>query len=450
MLYGSYFLFRITFSKVDSQDISEVYNQFFSTEKFNQNKVAGNKIIINLESAPISNNLNEIKNITYSGNEAISEIKTHLESPQIHSSCDNRIRNSFSVLQAERGPRAFSFFSINNEITSKVKYELEEFYFKLIVKEKSFIVLNVIIWVYLLSFLLWIQGVRRLKPNEDALSQTELKSFFNDSNFLKLNSSRDANDLLDYDSSEAFSTIFDLKLCVVFEFARRFFQYFTTFMCFLRLFTLCINIFVSVVHHVKFRREYIESLVNMFAINSSLSFDPNKCFKQINFKQVQLIYTTKNLYKFRNSAKNDFQSKQTKCHYDHTHFLRYYVKMIFFYSMLKAPCLLNESVKIWKDFLKEIFPTRDAKNRLSTISFNESQSDFSSDEKNLNQNRTFLIESKEILEILNNFNNDQLENASDNSFFHFSEILAHSTKLIIYFIFFYHLSVFFKYKHLRK
>ncbi len=268
MLYGSYILFRITFSKVDSQDISDVYNQFFSNEKNDQNKVVENKIIINLKSAPINDNLSEIKIITNSENETISEKKTHFESPQVQSSCDNRIRNSFSVLQAEKRARAFSFFAINNEMTSKIKYELEEFYFKLIVKEKSFIVINVIIWVYLLSFLLWIQGVRRLKTTDNVLSQTELKNFFNDTIFLKLNSSRDTIDLLDYDSSEAFSTIFDLKLCVVFEFARRFFQYFTTFMCFLRLFTLGINIFVSVVHHIKFRREYFESLKNMFVRNS--------------------------------------------------------------------------------------------------------------------------------------------------------------------------------------
>lgn len=179
-----------------------------------------------------------------------------------------------------------SFYSLINEFT----FKSESAYTDIILKEKISIILNFFIWMYLLSFLLWIRGVHRIdsasssssspssslvdldlvsaattsKQTSSQIVDSSSSSLSSSNSFLKyaqlLQQKLDANSSLSSsDSMTGYSSSFELSVksvCITHNFAIFLFKIFTFFMALLRLFTLVVNIFTSVSFHFKFRYEY--------------------------------------------------------------------------------------------------------------------------------------------------------------------------------------------------
>lgn len=153
------------------------------------------------------------------------------------------------------------------------KFKSESAYFDIIQKEKISIILNVFVWMYLLSFLLWIRGVKTINLSESTSIATSTLSSspvanpirpasLYDSYFIyqahqqqqHMGASPSINDSL-LNSFELSVTSF----CITHDFGLFLFKMFTLFMTLLRLVTLFANIFTSVCFHFKFRYEYLNA-----------------------------------------------------------------------------------------------------------------------------------------------------------------------------------------------
>ncbi len=466
MLCGSYIVFRITFRKADSQDRSEVYNQFFTHEEESQNKsqATEEKLSNDLKLIKNTSNLNEITKMENSnnGNDQMEVETSNL--PGQKESCQKAqflaiMRSSrFKTLKNLSLPRfkalsVLSSFDTDYGLTiNSKKFKLEEIYFNLILKEKFLITLFSIVWIYLLSFLLWIYGVQRLKRNI-SYSSSNWPAMF--SLGLKLNKTGVLN------SYEEIQVIQGFKFCSIYTFAKKFFKIYTVFVSFLRLFTLCINILVSVLHHIKFRKYYSNSMKNIFQRKiSSDSSHQETFYKKFYFRKLDLLFSSRN----RNnqnpsiiqhsimSSNDDFKSIQS--HFEHLHFLRFFAKCIFFYSLLIAPSVLNEFSISFEDVYEHMRHPRQIDDNQISQSFYFSSANFTLNTDffdafkiNINDTNIFDTTSNTVLKVLKEFNEDQYMNDSNlKSAIRFSEILAHSMKFIFYILFTFHLEIFYKNK----
>ena len=218
-------------------------------------------------------------------------------------------------------------------------------------------------------------------------------------------------------------------------------------------------------------------------------------FKFVQMKNFRLFYTTKNLTevaavvtalpKSSSSLENTAQSsgsnrkilmyagiKNMQSHYEHMHFLRYYAKVIFVYSLLIAPSVFKDSLLR----SQEHFSSSGIRN--NTVKFNDdiesTRQDFNLPDINLNDSLSAtleLIESLNFLsvpipssnmnmkkekrlesspntfiELINGINDDQTnEDTYVKVLVHFSQLLAHSTKFLFYLMFSFHVKLLLKY-----
>ena len=277
---------------------------------------------------------------------------------------------------------------------------------------------------------------------------------------------------------------------MVFKFAKPFFRVYSLFLAFIRLVTLLANVFISTLYHIKFRKVYCDAIYNMCEQNQSVSD-----FKFVQMKNFRLFYTTKNLTevaavvtalpKSSSSLENTAQSsgsnrkilmyagiKNMQSHYEHMHFLRYYAKVIFVYSLLIAPSVFKDSLLR----SQEHFSSSGIRN--NTVKFNDdiesTRQDFNLPDINLNDSLSAtleLIESLNFLsvpipssnmnmkkekrlestpntfiELINGINDDQTnEDTYVKVLVHFSQLLAHSTKFLFYLMFSFHVKLLLKY-----
>jgi hypothetical protein len=470
MLCGSYIVFRITFRKTDSQDTSEIYNQFFTNEEESQNKTQAIEDKLPNDSQSNTSNLNEITKMENS-NDANDQIEVETSNLRgKKETSPNKLKKAkfFAIIRSTRfktlknlslprfkGLSVLSSFKNDYGLTiNSKKFKLEEVYFNLILKEKFLITLFSIVWIYLLSFLIWIYGVQRLKRNISYTSSNWPAIF---SPGLKLNKTGVLN------SYEEISVIQGFKFCSIYTFAKNFFKIYTVFVAFLRLFTLCINILVSVMHHIKFRKYYLNSIKNIFQRKISSDYSHQESFfKKFYFRKLNPLFTSKNTKKsafFNKNMQNSIKSsnddfKSIQSHFEHLHFLRFFAKCIFFYSLLIAPSVFNEFAISFEDVYEHMRHTRQINDNQISQSFYFSSANFTLNADffdlykiNINDTNIFDSTSNTVLKVLKEFNDDQYMNDSNlKSTIRFSEILAHSMKFIFYIFYKFRLEIFYKNK----
>ena len=160
MLCGNYLLFKLIFPRKKSHD-KEVYNQFLVTDKQKSHTKAEGVSETNCISLA---NLNEIRQVH-------TDVKC-TDGVFSESVSSNGYAKRTMSFRDQTKSKAASFFSQLNfdyqQVLANKKYILEEVYYNLVVKEKLLITLNVIVWIYLLSFLIWIQGVQKLNTGNVA------------------------------------------------------------------------------------------------------------------------------------------------------------------------------------------------------------------------------------------------------------------------------------------
>ena len=444
MLCANYMLLKIIFPKKDRPKSAEVYNQFLVSKDDDLKNRGSCRSQQNFNLT----DLNEIKN-------EIEHEKTVADDP---SNSPNGMQNSF-------GAKFFSLLSFDfKQVILNKKYIVEEVYYNLIIQEKFLITLNIIIWIYLLSFLIWIQGVQKMNAGGAAnhASSSVMESTYH---FLEAMYSNQSNKKqqhlrtksISFDSFEKLSSPHALKLCVVFKFAKPIFKAYSSFLAFLRLFTLITNMLVSMIYHIKFRQLYIDSIMGFFQTNT-LSTNANNV-KSKNLKSFYLFYTTKNVGKnFAEAAPSGTVSGFTRraksmlSHYEHMHFLRYYAKMILFYSLLIGSCIFKESLlrsaEIWQNLKPAVYPRLNERRDMAnnTLALIEHYG-FLSPLKRSGNEITLESTSNTFIKLLKGFNDDQ---NSEDTFLkqltHFSQILAHTTKFLFYLMFSFHLKLFLKYE----
>jgi hypothetical protein len=268
------------------------------------------------------------------------------------------------------------------------KFIQEEVYFNIVVKEKMFIILITIVLLYMLSFILWIKGVSSLQQQEKQERQQQ--------------------DQPDFHASNSHTAI---NLCVTYAFGKPLLKCLNTFVLVLRLLNLVMNLLSSFLYHWRFGKEYFRSLLNSFkpaklnidieeqALNDSdhqKEVQSESKPREISLgKQLKLIYSIRshfnlqhlreqlhtnkklsqsieaflnnesesNLCNTRQSSKLDvplrtkeslLKLRKYQLHYDHFEFVRFYAISIFFYTLLIAPTVLDQTYSKY-DELRETF-----------------------------------------------------------------------------------------------
>ena len=438
MLYASYILFRITFKKANTSMPIKTHESLTENEPqtnsnaLKQNHNSLNEIIC-LENQKIeSNNAKKILK-GYSLKTPLSPKISKLKKTQ---SLTSRLSARLKAKTKSSTVSLLSNFKTDywQRIQSK-KYRMEEVYYNLIIKEKQFITLNSVFWIYMLSFLIWTHGVENLKENSGRLIIESSFSFLEKILSEKI-ARKNPNAYITFEDSQ---TVSNSQFCIVYEFAFPIFKIYSFFINFLRLFTLFVNILVSMLHHAKFRKEYFESMMRVFDHKaSSISSAVN--IKKFTLKKLNIFYTTHNLKNNAfiprsNESSVDFinNGKNIQSHYDHIHFLRHYAKIIFVYSLLIAPSIFKENLAIIRHnfYYTELDRRTEFQNKalilLKVLSYTPNSF-----------NSSISVVGKEEF--------DQIKNEWLNNLIYFSTILAHSTKLIFYLTFSFHLKVFLKTK----
>ncbi len=426
MLFGAYVLFRITFKKNSPEKLENESN-------YDQPRHV--KVLDNDAQKQNQNDLDEIVCVQKQNISSSLYVKPTKKKFSLSAKMSSSLKANFKFDYWER-------------VKTK-KYRLEEVYYNLIIAEKHFITLNTIFWIYMLSFLIWIHGVKysntsNIEKDTDLL---ESQSFLRKAIFTK----KIAKDL-----NESAPTEFRLirkPMCMVYEFAQPIFRIYTTCTIYLRLFTLCVNILVSVLHHIKFRKEYFRSILEMF--NNKISAESN--LKRFSFSRFNLFYTTKRSYnqnlKFcsiKSTNKRGIQS-----HYEHIHFLRHYAKIIFLYSLLIAPSVLNEVFQT-NLCVKQIKKPENQKKALLLLQLLDESFENSVEKEEVILGRLnkkildFNLTSDNLFQVLNDFNKPKRASSCfhDEAWFkslvYYSSLLSHSTKFIVYFMFTFHIKIFLK------
>lgn len=285
------------------------------------------------------------------------------------------------------------------KLIENYRFKRENAYYSIFLKEKFFLILNIFVWMYLLSFIFWIKGLTDL----------------NSGNILKI--------------ANATSTEPLGRICSTLVYYQRLAAILNMFLSFLKILTIFMNIFSSIIFHIRFRNEYILSLKSTFRKNYEITK-----FKMLKFKHVYFFYSTKRTwpdYNDLNSPK--IQTKNYISHYKHFHFVRHYALSSLVYSLLVSFSVFTQ----YKDNLNQLkhlylynteFSVKMAfSSNFSTMSYNqneemndvfflkftnESQPSFLIDEFiKLNQNDSFFILSE------------------------YLEYLAHSIKFLLYILF---------------
>lgn len=178
-----------------------------------------------------------------------------------------------------------SFYSLVTEYN----FKNENAYFDIILKEKILIILNFFIWMYLLSFLLWIRGVKTINLGESTLTSSLFSQSPATSNAESLvpasSQSQQTSALESVAAAVAVNSLFDVRtsnallrypntsdanltpnfelsvtsFCITHDFGLFLFNAFALFMAILRLITLIVNLLTSICFHFKFRHEYFNA-----------------------------------------------------------------------------------------------------------------------------------------------------------------------------------------------
>jgi hypothetical protein len=151
-------------------------------------------------------------------------------------------------------------------LVTNFSFKTEASYFNIILKEKISLILNFFIWMYLLSFLLWIRGIKTINLNEPSSTidiYEQSSTLFIPTNLDSRSSAhmlpqtQSSNSTVNENNNlERFSTTF----CITHDFGLLLFKIFAMLMSFLRLFTLFVNMITSICFHFKFRHEYFDAL----------------------------------------------------------------------------------------------------------------------------------------------------------------------------------------------
>jgi hypothetical protein len=435
MIFGSFILFQVTFRNFESDGANDIYNKFLKEDEYLQ------PIEIKTSETSITiKNFNEISCVNTQLEDEIRNSPKEFFKKEIkesHGINSNKNRSEFLKISNILKKKVASIFSSLNidyrhTISSK-KFEQEEVYFNIMYKEKFLITLNVIVWVYLNSFLIWIYGIQRIKSNYDYHGTTRKIS----SNF-KLNKTGEVPNPF-----EEISVINGLKFCAVYTFAKKFFKTYCFFIAFLRLITLFFNLFASSLHCIVFQRKKISVLSNY---SENCSVKKTDLFNAIKHSEELLPTNSFN----KNFKRLELKSIQS--HFEHLHFMRNYSNIIFFYSLLIAPSIFREFVIHFEETFENFtqFKGVDDNKNFKSFYLSSANSSFDSnafDTLKIIRNDTirFDITSNALLRVLKDFNDDQHMNDTNvKVLIRFSEILAHSMNFFFYIIFSLRFKIFFR------
>lgn len=267
MISADFILLKIALKKTSSKDLAEdVYNDFLNEKSLEKESIF-QRVFRKYSKKETESNLNEIIEM-----ESISSAKISKSSTGIFRKSSYKRRSTCESNQ-------FTLFTPSSKSFMKLNLRREDFYFSIILKEKLIIILSIFIWMYLLSFLLWIKGVKNLEPSLQ-------KESFN-SNYSKISDSK-------------WHTGWPIKICITHSFAVPLFRTFQMFLTLLKNFALFMNIFSSIIFHVIFRKEYLQSIKSTFT-NDFESYSS----RTIKIDGFYFIYSTKTLSKNISSKKSD-------------------------------------------------------------------------------------------------------------------------------------------------
>jgi hypothetical protein len=371
------------------------------------------------------------------------------------------------------------------DMVQNERFEKESFYFNIILIEKISIILFIFVWIYLLSFLLWVRGVHvSSSPKTDIESASKFLDSFNKQLLPDLSNSTpywEASYVVS-ESSEEFTTqaapLDDdytsitpqtTNICMTHKFAKPFYNIFRLVFSLFRLFTLLSSIFISVAYHFKFRKECLQTLLGSFQ-KKTFHFD----FKTVKFKNFNLFYTTKPFlnydiedeclntklntrgpYEFAKYTSKADLLKKTQLHYMHIHFIRHYAVMVFIYSIL----IVSSVLKDIRYQINEMSQTQsiessqfgaangtffDPNHKNPIASFlSSSKLSISPASQNSNTNENDLNTIKKFLK--NAFKLESSSNKYYEFYIYVTEVFAHSCKFMVYVVFSLHIKCFVKY-----
>jgi hypothetical protein len=299
----------------------------------------------------------------------------------------------------------------------KKLYDQGNIYVSIVNLEKFLVILFSFIWLYLLSFILWTEGVNNYNLDLFRSNRTVI-----------------LNDELDNYAS---------SVCNTFEFAVKFISLFQIIFSFVRLVVLVVNIVVGLLYIFRFRCDHLETICNTFRKEIS-GFEK----KRFTLKNWIIYYSTEQNVIDNKLAKFGHINKIIQLHYEHLKFINFYAIFVLFYSVLLFPGYIlrfdhlltkinnkikdgpsNMNVNLWN--LKSLINNSKANASLDLFSvalFDEQYSMI-----NLTASDLFL-------------SNDHIEINYKEFYKRLAENLAHSSKFIIYFLFSKHFKFFFTYK----
>lgn len=295
------------------------------------------------------------------------------------------------------------------KLIENYRFKREDAYYSIFLKEKFFLILNIFVWMYLLSFIFWIKGLTDL----------------NSKSILKMPNAT---------STEPLGSI-----CSTLVYYQKLASILNMFLSCLKILTIFMNIFSSVLFHLQFRHEYILSLKSTFRKNYEITK-----FKMLNFKNIYFFYSTKRFWSDYNDLNSPkIQTKYYILHYKHFHFVRHYALSTFIYSLLVSFSVFNQ----FRDNLKQLkhfyfnnteFPIK--------LAFSKNFSTLSNNQNKEMNNLFFLKFSNEsqpvflIDEFIKLNNYDSFLIVSE-----YFEYLAHSIKFLLYIFFSVHFKFYIKF-----
>lgn len=378
-------------------------------------------------------------------------------------------------------------------LIENLRFKREDVYFGIVMKEKVIIILNVFVWMYMLSFLLWIKGVKSINPKATPTFGLSLNFFEMKKDFLLNHTS----------FSDSLSSQSSINICYTHPFARQLINAFQLFLTLLKNFSLFMNIFSSIVFHIKFRKDYLQSIKSTFSNNVQVAKS-----KTIKLNRLYFVYSTKTGLNYEKKpsdsneklSKKDIEDKKYLLHYDHLHFVRHYAIVAFFYSLLIASSVMNENLTRFNEVKEEYFTNKQNLNKFDSISTLKQESSFLNlpvlfeqnndylkstnsiedflflfkttatttkvklfnsstrsgefflksnlvQQVNLNNASTSTKSSSSILAMLESLDNGQTNRSNENfrMFLNLTEYLAHSIKFLVYVLFSVHFKFHFRY-----
>ncbi|CAF0977327.1 unnamed protein product, partial [Brachionus calyciflorus] len=302
MLAADYILVSLVFKSTQSKD---VYNNFLPTTEERLQKHSS----LSHSKKTKQNLFNSLKNTKntknvyrYYSRRSIS-LESNLES------LDNLEKIHF--VKDTRKPKHKPFV----HLIESVCFKREEVYNGIILREKCFLILNTFIWMYLLSFIFWINGLTKL----------DTRNLITKTNFTNSDTLGD--------------------ICSTHVYYQRLALLLNIFLSILKIFTILCNLISSLMFHIKFRSEYFQSIKSNLKKNN---FELKPSSKLIKFKKFNFLYATKTNVLDKESSN---RSTSYTSHYKHLHFVRHYALVALIYSMLISPSIFYE----YKNNLKTIF-----------------------------------------------------------------------------------------------